>query len=71
MVVFGRLRVGVADAVSDAHIPITVLVPVYMTVSELKEKVKSDGREKENSSLKPKPKIIDAKRLYICVPDQS
>ncbi|KAK7126597.1 hypothetical protein R3I94_017933 [Phoxinus phoxinus] len=37
-----RLRVGVADAVSDAHIPITVLVPVYMTVSELKEKINHD-----------------------------
>ncbi|CAM4658593.1 hypothetical protein PO909_027426 [Leuciscus waleckii] len=37
-----RLRVGVADAVSDAHIPITVLVPVYMTVSELKEKINND-----------------------------
>lgn len=37
----GRLRVGVADAVSDAHIPITVMVPLYMTISELKEKVNS------------------------------
>ncbi|KAK9967305.1 hypothetical protein ABG768_001711 [Culter alburnus] len=37
-----RLRVGVADAVSDTHIPITVMVPVYMTVSELKEKINHD-----------------------------
>ncbi|XP_042567640.1 ranBP-type and C3HC4-type zinc finger-containing protein 1-like [Cyprinus carpio] len=37
-----RLRVGVADAVSDAHIPITVIVPVYMTISELKEKINRD-----------------------------
>ncbi|XP_067271711.1 ranBP-type and C3HC4-type zinc finger-containing protein 1 [Pseudorasbora parva] len=37
-----RLRVGVADAQSDAHIPITVMVPVYMTVSELKEKINRD-----------------------------
>ncbi|RXN04352.1 ranBP-type and C3HC4-type zinc finger-containing 1-like protein [Labeo rohita] len=37
-----RLRVGVADAVSDAHIPITVMVPLYMTISELKEKISND-----------------------------
>uniref|UniRef100_A0A671Q7E1 RanBP-type and C3HC4-type zinc finger-containing protein 1 n=1 Tax=Sinocyclocheilus anshuiensis TaxID=1608454 RepID=A0A671Q7E1_9TELE len=37
-----RLRVGVADAASDAHIPITVMVPVYMTISELKEKISRD-----------------------------
>lgn len=34
-----RLRVGVADTMSDVCIPITVMVPVYMTISELKEKV--------------------------------
>lgn len=34
-----RLKVGVADAMSDVCIPITVMVPVYMTISELKEKV--------------------------------
>lgn len=37
-----RLRVGVADAESDLHIPITVMVPVYMTISELKEKINGD-----------------------------
>ncbi|XP_065100557.1 ranBP-type and C3HC4-type zinc finger-containing protein 1 [Paramisgurnus dabryanus] len=37
-----RLRVGVADAMSDAHIPITVTVPVYITISELKEKISND-----------------------------
>ncbi|KTF93210.1 hypothetical protein cypCar_00011230 [Cyprinus carpio] len=37
-----RLRVGVADAASDAYIPITVMVPVYMTISELKEKINRD-----------------------------
>lgn len=49
-----------ADAVSDAHIPITVIVPVYMTISELKEKVNSvsDGPENGNSCLKLKPIII-------------
>ncbi len=38
-----------ADAASDAHIPITVMVPVYMTISELKEKVNSvrDGPERK------------------------
>ncbi len=55
----GRLRVGVADAASDAHIPITVMVPVYMTISELKEKVSSvrDGPE-EKILARNQPKII-------------
>lgn len=34
-----RLRVGVTDAMSDVCIPITLMVPVYLTISELKEKV--------------------------------
>ncbi|XP_051549095.1 ranBP-type and C3HC4-type zinc finger-containing protein 1-like [Myxocyprinus asiaticus] len=37
-----RLRVGVADIMSDAYSPITIMVPVYMTISELKEKINQD-----------------------------
>ncbi|XP_051551048.1 ranBP-type and C3HC4-type zinc finger-containing protein 1-like [Myxocyprinus asiaticus] len=37
-----RLRVGVADVMSDAYSPITIMVPVYMTISELKEKINQD-----------------------------
>ncbi|XP_056615088.1 ranBP-type and C3HC4-type zinc finger-containing protein 1-like [Triplophysa dalaica] len=37
-----RLRVGVTDAMSDVCIPITLMVPVYLTISELKEKISKD-----------------------------
>ncbi|XP_030633698.1 ranBP-type and C3HC4-type zinc finger-containing protein 1 [Chanos chanos] len=37
-----QLKVGVGDAQSDTYIPITIMVTVDMTISELKEKVNND-----------------------------
>ncbi|XP_067092900.1 ranBP-type and C3HC4-type zinc finger-containing protein 1 isoform X1 [Osmerus mordax] len=37
-----KLKVGVGDSQSENYIPVTVLVSVDMTISELKEKINSD-----------------------------
>ncbi|KAJ7999758.1 hypothetical protein DPEC_G00197740 [Dallia pectoralis] len=37
-----QLKVGVADAQSDNYVPVTLLVNLSMTISELKEKINSD-----------------------------
>uniref|UniRef100_A0A6Q2Z3U0 RanBP-type and C3HC4-type zinc finger-containing protein 1 n=1 Tax=Esox lucius TaxID=8010 RepID=A0A6Q2Z3U0_ESOLU len=37
-----RLKVGVGDAQSDKYVPVTLLVTLSMTISELKEKINTD-----------------------------